>query len=75
MSELFPAIVSLAPPPPCKTPFFIAAVWKGRFWKLWNAEYESPDCQKCVNELDRLRANGWSHITVLRLPNALWGAK
>ena len=72
MTDLFPEVAGHAPAPPCKTPYFIAAVWSGSYWKVWDAKYESPDCQSCVREMARLQSNGWSHITVLRLPSKLW---
>jgi hypothetical protein len=72
MNDLFPTIVSRAPAPPCKFPFFIAAYWRGGWWRIMDDLYPSPDCPDCVNEIASLQNNGWSHVTVLRLPSELW---
>jgi len=73
MTDLFPNIVSRAPAPPCKYPYFVVAYWgKGGWWKVMERLYVSPDCHDCVHEIERLSSNGWSHVTVMRLPNELW---
>ena len=75
MTDLFPSIVSRAPYPPpplCKTPYFLAAWWRGGWWRIMDELYESPDCRDCVNQIAHLQNNGWSHVTVLRLPSELW---
>ena len=76
MTDLFPNIVSCAPAPPpkpCEFPYFIAAYWgKGGWWRIMDELYESPTGPACVNEIERLTQNGWSHVTVLRLPSKLW---
>ena len=75
MSDLFPEVVGWAKAPVCEKPYFIAAVFKGGYWKMWGAKYSSPECVECVSEVERLEKNGWSHIAVLRLPSQLWEGK
>ncbi len=59
-------------PKPCPWPMFLAAYWpKDSRWKVMPEmfEVESPGMNQ---EIKRLERAGWTHITVMRLPEELW---
>ena len=73
---LLPGIVekvSDQPPMPCKFPFFLVAYWpRGHWWKIQPGYYEGIDCPAMRAHINDLRATGWQHITIMRLPQELW---
>jgi hypothetical protein len=71
MSELFQTCtISSTPPAPandCR--YFILAYWgAGGRWKIHKTTHPLPDCDTILREIQQLRDNGWSYITVCQLP-------
>ena len=74
-NDLFPEIVRKVEPPkadPCLFPFFIVAYWpRGGYWSVFKEMY-GPVSIDMKRAIIRLENNGWTHITVMRLPDSLW---
>ena len=75
-NDLFPEIVRKVEPPkadPCRWPYYLVAYYpRDSAWKNHHEMYESADCDKVKRAIIRLENNGWTHITVMRLPDSLW---
>lgn len=77
--DLFPELVGVvieSSPQPSKAPYFIVAYWpKGPWWRVMpsdTTEYISSNGGLLDKDIARLRDRGWTHITIMRLPDTLW---
>ena len=73
---MLPDIMGQIPEPPAappSNPLFIVAYWpRDKRWKIQGGMYSISDASLMKHDVDWLQNNGWTHITVLRLPEKLW---
>ncbi len=77
METLFPIVVERKPDPPpepCLWPYFLVAYWpRKRLWKIdCYDHYQEEDDPQIARDIRDLRDKGWTHVTVMRLPEKLW---
>lgn len=74
--DLFPEIVAVVPsdkPTPCEYPYFVVAYWPpGKKWVMQDVTYSSLQSTYLSANIEALKSRGWTHITILKLPSALW---
>jgi len=72
--DMFPEIAAQqsTPPKPCTMPYFLVAYWpKSRSWFIHHSGmYALPEDARC--HIDEMIGRGWTHVTLLKLPAALW---
>ena len=74
---LFPIIVAQTPEPPpvpCGWPYFLVGYWpRNQLWKIDCCDhYQTEDDPQIARDIKEMRGKGWTHVTVLRLPEELW---
>jgi len=74
--DMFPEIAARqsTPPKPCTAPYFLVAYWpRGQYWSILSRLF--VDRYSADIEADRMKDRGWNHVTIMKLPEALWEPK
>lgn len=74
---LFPEISHVIPDPiprPCGYPYFLVAYWpRGGYWSIKEPlAFDRIDHPRLLTIIKNMQVSGWTHITVMRLPEGPW---
>ena len=69
---LFPEVFEkkIIPPNEDTTPYFLYAYWPtGGYWSIKEWGFDNPDGDEINRTISRLSEKGWTHVTILKLPD------